>query len=337
MADVAARAGVSHQTVSRVLNGHAYVRPDTRERVMAAIDALGYRPNRAARELVTARSATIGILAAEQTHFGPASTVLAIETAARAEGYFVSVGTVAAYDTQSVTRVLDQLMNHGVDGVVVVVPLREVMRLIDDVAPAVPVVAVAARSDVRPGSPIRYVQVDQALGGKLATAHLLGLGHERIVHVAGPEGWYDAQQRAAAYRSAMGGAGLEAEVLEAGGWSARDGYELGGRLAARVRAGGGPTAVFAANDYLAMGLVRAFWEQDVRVPEDVSVVGFDDVDGSGFLVPSLTTVRQPFAPLGEAAVRALLERWSAEPADGGGVAAVIAPELVVRGSTAPPA
>lgn len=338
MADVAARAGVSHQTVSRVLNGHAYVRPDTRDRVLAAIDELGYRPNRAARALVTARSATIGILAAEQTHFGPASTVLAIEAAARAEGYFVSVGTVPAYDAASVTTVLDQLMNHGVDGVVVVVPLREVMRLIDDVAPAVPVVAVAARGDIPAGSPIRYVHVDQTRGGSLATEHLLGLGHERIAHVAGPDGWYDADRRGAAYREAMARAGLEADVVVAGDWSARDGYEIGVGLAERIAAGTGPTAVFAASDYLAMGLLRAFWERGVRVPEDVSVVGFDDIDGSGFLIPALTTVRQPFAPLGDAAVRALLDRWSSDPAgSAGAVAAVIPPELVERGSTAPPA
>ncbi|MBF0815220.1 LacI family transcriptional regulator [Microbacterium paludicola] len=335
MADVAERAGVSHQTVSRVLNGHAYVRPDTRDRVQAAIDELGYRRNQAARALVTARSATIGVLTAGTTHYGPTSTVLAVEAAARAEGYYVSVGSLSG--AGSARPVFEQLMNQGVDGVVVVAPLDEVAHLMDDVASAVPVVVVAARPDIPEQSPIRYVAVDQVGGAMLATEHLLGLGHERIVHVAGPDGWYDAAQRAEGHRRLLAEQGLEPRLVAAGGWSARRGYDAGMRLAAELRTAGGPTAVFAANDYLAMGLLRAFWERGVRVPEDVSLVGFDDIDGSGFLVPALTTVRQPFAAVGEAAIHALLDHWSADPSqDAGGLVALIAPELVVRDSTAAP-
>ncbi|MER7797749.1 LacI family DNA-binding transcriptional regulator [Microbacterium sp. NPDC096154] len=336
MADVAARAGVSHQTVSRVLNGHAYVRPATRDRVMLAIEELGYRPNQAARTLVTARTATVGILTTGTTHFGPASTVLAIEAAARTEGYFVSVASLTGYDPETVRSLTDQLINQGVDGVLVVAAQQEVMRLIDDLAPGVPVVAVAARGDIPPDSRIRYVQVDQALGGTLATEHLLALGHTRIVHVAGPSGWYDADQRADAYVAAMTARGLEPRVIPAGGWSAREGYEVGRALAPEIASGTGPTALFAGNDYQTMGLLRAFWEHGVRVPDDVAVVGFDDIDGSGYLVPALTTVRQPFAALGEAAMHALLDHWSAPDGGEGGVVGVIPPELVVRESTAAP-
>uniref|UniRef100_UPI0028113331 LacI family DNA-binding transcriptional regulator n=1 Tax=Microbacterium sp. TaxID=51671 RepID=UPI0028113331 len=212
MADVAARAGVSHQTVSRVLNGHAYVKPDTRERVLAAIDDLGYRPNRAARALVTARTRTIGILVTNATFFGPASTVFAIEAAARAEGYFVSIGSLLAMDASPVRAALDQLIDQGVDGIVTVVPQAQAMRLIDEVAPPVPIVAVAARADIPADSPIRYVHVDQALGGAVATQHLLDLGHRRIVHVAGPEGWYDADQRSRAYVETMRAHGAEPRI-----------------------------------------------------------------------------------------------------------------------------
>ncbi|GAA3649110.1 LacI family DNA-binding transcriptional regulator [Microbacterium marinilacus] len=333
MADVAARAGVSHQTVSRVLNDHAYVRPATRDRVQAAIEELGYRRNQAARALATARTATVGILVTNATFFGPASTLFAIEAAARAEGYFVSIGSLPAYDPATVRASLDQLIDQGVDGVLVVVPQREVMSLIDDVAPAVPVVAVAARADIPADSPIRYVHVDQALGGALATQHLLDLGHERIVHVAGPEGWYDADERTRAYTVAMRRHGAESRLVPAGGWSAGKGHEVGAELAAEIAAGDGPTAIFAANDTLAMGLLRALWEAGVRVPDDVSLVGFDDIDGSEFLVPSLTTVRQPFAELGEVATHALLAPGTSSAQ----VVAVIPPELVVRDSTAPPA
>jgi DNA-binding LacI/PurR family transcriptional regulator len=331
MADVAARAGVSHQTVSRVLNAHAYVRPETRARVQAAIEELGYRPNRAARALATSRTKTVGVLVTNATFFGPASTVFAIEAAARAEGYFVSIGSLPAYDPETVRAALDQLIDQGVEGILVVVPQREVMELVDLVAPITPVVAVAARSDIPVGSRIRYVEVDQAHGGALATRHLIDLGHRRIVHVAGPAGWYDADERAGAFTRTMQHAGLEPRLIPAGGWSAAAGYDVGRVLAEEVTAGG-PTAVFAANDTLAMGLLRAFWEAGLRVPDDVSLVGFDDIDGSEFLVPSLTTVRQPFDEIGRAATHALLgaEAHAAQ------VAVVIPPTLVVRDSTAAP-
>ncbi|PZR51879.1 LacI family transcriptional regulator [Xylanimonas oleitrophica] len=354
MSDVAARAGVSHQTVSRVLNAHPSVRPATRERVLAAIEELGYRPNRAARALVTARSTTVGILTVGNAHFGPASTVLAVEAAARAEGYFVSVSSLAAYDAAAAAVALDQLVDQGVDGVVVVAPLEDVAHVVDDVAPTLPVVVVAARPGVPTTSPARYVCVDQRRGAQMATEHLLDLAHTAVVHVAGPGGWFDAVERAGGYREAMEARGLEPVVVEAGDWSARRGYEVGERLAAEVREAGGPTAVVAGNDYLATGLLRAFWEHGVRVPRDVSVVGFDDIEGSAYLVPALTTVRQPFAALGQAAMRTLLqERSGQQPGrpgppshphqrperghdDGPRVAAVIEPELVVRGSTAVP-
>jgi DNA-binding LacI/PurR family transcriptional regulator len=177
--------------------------------------------------------------------------------------------------------------------------------------------------------------VDQRRGAQLATEHLLALGHTAVTHVAGPDGWFDAAERLQSYRDVMRRHDLEPVVAEARGWSARRGYEVGQRLAAAARQPGGPTAVFAANDYLAMGLLRAFWERGLRVPDDVSVVGFDDIEGSAYMVPALTTVRQPFAALGLAAMGALLDAWSNR---GGAVpprpAAVIAPELVVRGSTA---
>lgn len=335
MADVAVRAGVSHQTVSRVLHAHAYVRPATRERVLAAIDELGYRPNQAARALVTARTATVGILTTATADFGPASTVLAIETAARSEGYFVSVAALTGEDSTSAREVLDQLMNQGVDGVVVVAPLEEVARLIDDVAPAVPVVVVAARPDIPADTRVRYVCVDQQRGAALATRHLLQLGHTRIAHVAGPGGWFDAARRAGGYAEAMAEAGLPVRTVAAGGWSADRGYEIGRALAAEIGRPDAPTAIVAANDYLSLGLLKAFWQHGVRVPQDVAVVGFDDIDGSGYLVPALTTVRQPFADLGAAAMRALLDQWSEGGLRAaGGMVEVIPPELVVRDSTA---
>ncbi len=332
MADVAAEAGVSHQTVSRVLNGHAYVRDDTRERVLAAIRALGYRPNQAARTLATSRSATVGIVTTGTTHYGPASTVLAIEEAARAGGYFVSIAALDSREPGAAAAVLDQLITQGVDGIVVVAPLVDVARLVDEVSPRIPVVVVAARRDAPEDSPVRYVAVDQRAGSVRATTHLADLGHERIAHIEGPTGWFDAIERSRGFSDAIDRAGVQGTIVPAQGWSARHGYEVGVRLAEDVGRGR-ITAVFAGNDYLALGATRALWERGIRVPEDVSIAGFDDIDGSGFLVPSLTTVRQPFARLGAAAVRGLIEAWDgAEASDG----ATIEPEVVVRESTVPP-
>ncbi len=334
MADVAQRAGVSHQTVSRVLNDHPSVRPETRERVLAAIAELGYRRNRAARALATARTTTVGVLTSGNAHFGPASTVLATESALSREGYFVTTSALGSYDAAAAVGALERLVDQGVEGIVAVCPLVDVAYAIDELDPPCPVVVVAARRDEQGARRGRYVYADQYRGGREATEHLLGLGHTNLVHIAGPERWFDARERAAAFRDVTAAHGAQARVVHVRGWSARRGYDLGHALAEEIRRPGGPTAVFAANDLIAIGLMRALWEHGLRVPDDVSVVGFDDVEGSAYLVPALTTVRQPFAALGEAAVDALLEAWAAPDAATLAVtAAVIAPELVVRGST----
>ncbi len=326
MNDVAAVAGVSHQTVSRVLNGHAYVRGETRERVLAAIETLGYRRNQAARALVTARTGVLGVMTAGTTQFGIASAVLAIERAARAAGYFVSLASLASPGAGAAADVLDRLMDQGVDGVVVIAPTREVARLIDGIDLPVPVVVVAARDDVTDRGAARYVSIDQRAGAAAATRHLLALGHERVAHVQGEDDWFDAIERARGYADMMRASGGGPLIVRAGGWSARQGHAAGARLVEEVRRG--VTAVFCANDYLAIGAVHALAESGLRVPDDVSVVGFDDIDGSAHLLPPLTTVRQPFARLGDEVLRAI------EGAEAPLV--TVAPELVVRASTAQP-
>ncbi len=332
MADVAARAGVSHQTVSRVLNGHPSVRDETRERVLAVIGELGYRRNVAARALVTARSSTVGVVTSGSGLYGPASTVIAIEEAARERGYFTSVATLRSYDAPTMRRVLDHFMDQAVEGILVVAPQREVAEAVDQFQAPVPVILVAAREQVEGVSTIP-VSVDQRLGARLAVNHLLALGHRTVTHVSGPLDWFDAVERLTGWREALLAQGAEVpEPIEAS-WSAGDGYTIGLRLAREVRAGSGPTAVFAGNDQLALGMLRAFWEHGVEVPRDISVVGFDDVDGAAHFIPPLTTVRQPFAALGVHALELLLAA-----VDGGVlVPARIEPELVLRASTGAPA
>lgn len=333
MADVAALAGVSHQTVSRVLNGHRSVRPATREKVLEAIAELGYRRNSAARALVTARSATVGVVTTGSPLFGPSSTLIAVEEAAREQGWYVSVATLRRYDAATLHNALEHFMDQAVEGIVVIAPHTDVADAVESFRASVPVVLIAAR-ELQPDLPMPTIPlaVDQRAGARLAVEHLIELGHRRILHVAGPPDWLDAVEREEAWRAVLVEHRLPVPEPVVASWTADSGYMVGLDLAQRVRAGGGPTAVFAANDQLALGLLRAFWECGVSVPGDVSVVGFDDVDGSGHFIPPLTTVRQPFVDLGRRSVALLLAA-----VDGGNpTAELIAPELVVRRSAAAP-
>jgi len=346
MADVAQLAGVSHQTVSRVLNDHPSVRPETRDRVLDAIATLGYRRNSAARALVTMRSATVGVVTTGSALYGPTSTLIAVEEAAREQGYFVSVATIRRYDADTMHRVLEHFMDQGVEGIVVIAPQTDVAAAVDSFRAPVPVIMIAARDhpgadDAGRAEPVRAgatgivlpIAVDQRLGGRLATEHLLGLGHPTVVHLSGPLDWFDARERETGWRGALEDHGADVpEPIRGEDWSSDRGYAVGRELAADLRAGRGPTAVFAGNDQLALGLLRAFWESGVRVPRDVSVVGFDDVAGAGHFIPPLTTVRQPFAALGRRCMALMLDAFGGAPVR----PVSIPPELMVRESTTSP-
>lgn len=325
MHDVAALAGVSHQTVSRVLNDHPRVRPETRQRVLDAIAQLGYRRNSAARALVTRRTGTIGVVTSGSALFGPTSTLIALEHAARDAGLFVSVATVPTWGADQVSTVLEHFMSQGVDGVVVIAAHDDAVVAVRAFDEPVPIVMVGPKN--LPG-PLHSVAVDQYAGGRLAVRHLLELGHRDVVHLAGPVDWLDARWRIEGWRDELAAAGIRAGEPIPGDWSAQRGYDVGRELAA----GELPTAVFAANDQLALGLLRAFAEAGLRVPTDVSVVGFDDVDGSAHFFPPLTTVRQEFGALGRRCMELLLGAIAGECVDSG----LIAPSIMVRASSGPP-
>jgi DNA-binding LacI/PurR family transcriptional regulator len=327
MADVARLAGVSHQTVSRVINGQTNLRPATRERVEQAIRQLGYRPNSAARALVTRRSGTIGVIGSKGGFWGPSTVHRTIQAAGRQAGYFVSSTNLQSLTRAEISDAISHLQDQRVEGIVLIAAHDEavvVARAQED--SGVPVVVV--EGDV---AKARWtVGVDQHAGAELATRHLIELGHRDIVHLAGPQDWTEARARLAGWRAAMYGAGLRTPEPLIGDWTARSGYEIGQAIAGRSDV----SAVFAANDQMALGLLRALAEAGRVVPDDVSVVGFDDIPEAAYLIPPLTTVRQDFDEMGRRGLRLLLD--TIESADGPPAHHEVVPELIVRASSGPP-
>jgi DNA-binding LacI/PurR family transcriptional regulator len=323
MYDVAARAGVSHQTVSRVVNGFDGIRPETRDRVLAAIVELGYRRNLAARSLATRRSHAIGVLAPSVIDYGPTSTVQGIEVAARASGYHSLVTTVAD-DRDSIVSGLEFLLDQAIEALVVIAPQNRVLEALRELDITLPIATLQA---VELGSGTA-VSVDQSSGARLVMAHLLGLGHRRIQHVSGPLELIEAQARRSSYEEALAAAGLPVPEVIVGDWTAESGYRAASRLAPDT------TAVFSANDQMALGLIHGLAELGRRVPHDVSVAGFDDVPEARFYLPALTTVRQDFEQIGRVAVESLIRQIEGGPAEH---IAPLEAQLIVRDSTAPPA
>ena len=326
MADVAARAGVSHQTVSRVLNGMSGVRPETRDRVLAAVDELKYRRNFAARQLASARSRTLGVVTWGNSQFGPANVLLALEAAARRTDYRLATVNVVSMSSEALRSAVDQLLEQVVEALVVIVPHESVLREAHSLGLDIPVVVVEGDLSETPLT----AGVDNAQGARLATAHLLSLGHETVVHLSGPMGWAESHARRDGWRAELESQGRRVPPLRWGGdWSSRSGYQTGASLAREADV----TAVFVANDQMALGLIRALREAGRRVPEDVSVVGFDDLPEARYFEPPLTTVHQDFKELG-VRVMDILERvldGEEQPTVG-----LVPTTLVVRSSTAPP-
>ncbi|MGC0343207.1 LacI family DNA-binding transcriptional regulator [Streptomyces sp. SLBN-8D4] len=328
MMDVAREAGVSHITVSRVVNGHPSVRPETRARVEAAIQKLGYRRNSVARALKSRRSSTIGVVIVGSELFELPRILLGVETAAKQAGYWVSLASRQGEGTTGdLLETLQRLTDQSVEAIAVVADRPGTVEALSGLSLGVPV-AVVMSGNV-PNPDLSFVEVDQELGARLAVRHLLDLGHRDIAHLTGALRTFDARARVDGWQAELTAAAAEGARLE-GDFSADSGFRLAHELCDADS--GPPTAVFAGNDQMAMGVLAAFAERGVKVPHDVSVVGFDDMKGAGYLVPALTTVRQDFAHLGSSAIELLVRMVGGDPAQ----QQKITPQLVVRHSTAVP-
>ncbi|MFD4509213.1 LacI family DNA-binding transcriptional regulator [Streptomyces sp. NPDC058457] len=327
MADVAQLAGVSSQTVSRVSNGHPGVVSSTREQVLAAMRDLGYRPNSAARALRYGRFNTIGVILFSLSSTGSSRTVEAIATHAAAEGYAITLIPIDVATQDNVLGAFTRMGELAVDAVIVIMEIHLLDSATVQLPPGVHVVVV----DSDAGDRYSVVDTDQADGARRAVRHLLELGHRTVWHVAGPESSYAAQRRAQAWWAVLAEAGCPVPAPRRGDWSAESGYAAGLALAQEP----GCTAVFAANDQMALGLLRAFHERGRSVPADISVVGFDDTPDAAFFIPPLTTVHQDFAEVGRRCVEGVLRQIRTRDDSRPGTDLVPA-RLVIRDSTAPP-
>ena len=323
--DVARLAGVSHQTVSRVLNDLPNVRPATRARVEQAIAQLRYSPSPAARALVTRRTRTIGLVTPGVSDYGPTSIAMHFNFAARAARY--SVDTVSSLDADAggVRGVVEGLLRQRVDAIVLIVVDVGVLEAVRGLDLSIPVVAAASAPRRSP----LIVSIDQYRGARSAVRHLAELGHQRILHLAGPQRAPDATERIRGWRDELAAHRLETIEPQHGDWSAASGYRVGSAL--DIEPG---SAIFVANDNMSIGVVSALRERGLRVPEDVSIVGFDDVPEAGYLSPPLTTVRQDFAALGELIMQKVL--IAVEEPDSATEDTPLPTHLIVRQSTAPP-
>ncbi|HVT68359.1 MAG TPA: substrate-binding domain-containing protein [Trebonia sp.] len=332
LADVAARAGVSPQTVSRVVNGTGSVGQDTRRNVERVLAELGYRAHAGARALATGKFGSIGVLCFDLTQFGNLQIVDEAVRQAQAGGFAVHLGSVPDATDAGLRAAIRGLTDQAADGLLVIEA-----RILDTPRLRLPgdlpvVVAEGARN-----VPYASVGVDHAAGTRLVVEHLLALGHRTVHHIGGLPSSYPAATRLAAWRQTLAARGRPVPEPVSGDWSMASGYRAATELLRNSRpAGDGPvTAVFAGNDQMAVGALRAAADLGIRVPQELSVAGYDDTEVAAYLVPALTTVHQDLRGVARRCMDLLIPAVRGETRLGPTVD-LVEPELVTRASTAPP-
>ena len=326
--DVAARAGVSKSLVSLVMRGANTVSDEKRRLVLEAAEELGYRPNAVARSLVRRRTNLLGIILSDLHNPFYAEVVDGIQAEAGALDYRTIISTV---DRRALSekRALDLLLELRVDGLILASPMLELDAVVAAASRELPIVMVARHSDVARVDSIRN---DDGTGAALVVQHLAALGHRRIAHIDGGAG-SGAPERREGYEGSMRALGLDEHVrVVAGSYT-----EQGGRRGvATLLSGAGPrpTAIFVANDLAAIGALGALADHGLRVPEDVSIVGYDNTALAAVHHIDLTTVDQPRPEMGRKAVAMVMERLSGKREVPRHL--LVSPTLVVRGTTAPP-
>jgi LacI family transcriptional regulator len=335
--DVAAAAGVSYQTVSRVINDKPDVADKTRRRVQQVIEELGYQPSAIARSLIRQRSFTLGVVTAGLKYVGPSRTLNGITEQAEEMGYTLLLKELPSSDTNDIQPLLNSLRARQVDGIIWAVPEIGGNRdWLQSQPPEFPIPMIFLTMQTRPD--LSIVSVDNYLGGRIATQHLLEQGYRHIGHISGPLDWWEARQRKAGWQDALSEVGIQVvdHHWESGNWSSASGEQAIRRLLDRYPE---MEAVFVANDQMALSVLQVAYEKGLQVPQDLAVVGFDGIPETAYYWPPLTTVYQDQQKLGCTAVRELVQIIEASQQD----KSVIEPEtislqaeLIVRESSVVP-
>jgi DNA-binding LacI/PurR family transcriptional regulator len=322
--DVARLAGVSHQTVSRHLRGLDGIRPVTRERVIRALETLDYRPNLTARNLATSRSHRVGALTHEIGQVGPSKILQGASAGAREAGYLLDIVSLDVEDPVAVQQALDLITRQDIAGLLVFTSTDAMTGVLRATSIRVPTVIDIEHDE----SLLDQDSVAADRGLAKVVDHLVSLGHRRFFHIAGPEGWVSARNRELSYHRALRAHSLTSLGTAHGDWSAGSGFECAGGIPGEL----GVTALVVSNDQMALGALLALEQRGIRVPDDMSVTGFDNTPESAFYHPPLTTVDSDFDHTGRAAFQRLLSLIEGESA-----AARTAPpgRLIVRGSSGP--
>ena len=322
--DVARLCGVSHQTVSRVINEHPNVAPKTRKRVLEVIKELGYQPNRAARRLVTGISNSIGLVSYGTSHYGPSRMFNSIDKALRNKDIGLVTAHLRDMTLDELERAVQYLKSQLVDGLILITPLDIDLDILRSLCQPLPFVTL----DVKARNHFPSIAIDQYYGAQQATLHLLELGHSQIAHISGPLHWTDAKLRQQGWHDTLTAANvkLENRLQIESDWTAQGGFHACMQLLDQAPF----SALFAGNDQMALGAIHALYERGLSVPHDISVVGFDDIPEAAFFYPPLSTVQQNFTELGQKSVAYLLELLAQkEPAP----EKPISPTLILRKST----
>jgi LacI family transcriptional regulator len=331
---VAKAAGVSTQTVSRVINDRPDVAPETRERILTTIDELGYQPSALARSLIQQRSYTLGVVTAGLKHIGPSRTLNGITSAAEEAGYSLLLKELPRFDADDVIPIFQALVARHVDGIIWAVP--EVGENRNWVSKQsldlnIPIVYLA----MEPKENISTVAIDNYLGGRIAMAHLLEQGYRHIGHISGPMDWWEARQRMFAWKDTLQENGLEAQEEQwvEGNWSSTSGAQAVERLFEQYPE---MDSIFVGNDQMALGVIQVACERKLKISEDLGIMGFDNIPESAFFCPPLTTIQQDQYTVGKVAVEETIKMiqsgWHGlEPVESKSI--MLTPTLVVRQSS----
>ncbi len=331
--DVAQAAGVSTQTVSRVMNKVSYVSEETRQRVEAVVDELGYRPSTLARSLIQQRSYTLGVVTFGLKYIGPSRTLNGVADKADELGYMLLMKELDNFDINSIDDVIDSLLARQVDGIIWVAPeIGNNHSWLDERLEKIPVPVLFLAMEPREG--ISSVATDNYQGAVLAVQHLLDCGRTKIGHISGPLTWWEADERKRGWRETLTKAGYEAldQHCKEGNWSSASGEQAFIQL---LEAFPNLDAVFVANDQMALGVLREAHRKGIKIPEQLAVIGFDNLPESAYFYPSLTTISQDLQMLGEQSVQYIVEMIQARQGNQNVIARsrFIQPTLIVREST----